>query len=189
MSEMQSALVKASRALDSYFRLADDVKPLREAIGDALDVGKVLAEAQRQRDVLASDISRLRADKAKADEQLAATIGKAESSAVAIRSAAESWAADTRAQADRILIDAKDKQEEAGRRLATAALQASAMIAEAKAEAEKIASGKGQEIADLDAVIAARRADLSGVQFEIDAANDKLVMIQREIAALRGRLG
>lgn len=189
MSEIQAALVKASRALDAHFRLADDVKPLREAIGDALDIEKVLTEQRQQRDVLASDINRLKADKAKADEQRAASVKKAESDAVAIRSAAESWAADTRTQADRILIEAKDKQEEAGHVLANAALQASAMVADAKAEAAKIASGKGQEIADLDAAIAGKRAELSAMQGEIEEASDKLVAIQREIAAVKARLG
>lgn len=164
MKDTENILLRASRALDGYFKLADEARPLREAIGDALDLEKMLNDQRQQRDILASDIDRLRSDKAKADEQRTVSIRNAESDAIAIRSAAESWAADTRAQADRVLAEAKDKREEAGRVLVVAALQASAMVAEAKDEAAKIAA-------------------------EAEVAAEKLAGIENEIAAVKAKLG
>ena len=37
MKDTENILLRASRALDGYFKLADEARPLREAIGDALD--------------------------------------------------------------------------------------------------------------------------------------------------------
>lgn len=189
MSELQSALVKASRALDAHFRLADDVKPLRDAIGESLDIEKVLVEQRAQRDALATDVDRLKTEKLAHIAEMAKTKQDADADAVAVRSAAESWAADTRAQADRLLIEAKDAHEEGAKMLATAALEAEAVVSAAEAEAKKIATGKTQEIADLDAAIANRKKELNAAQNEIIEAQDKLALIQREINAVKARLG
>lgn len=189
MSELQGALTKATRALDSYFRLADDVKPLREALGESLDIEKTLDQQRAARDALLDEVKRLQAEKLDDIAEMAAAKQAADADAIAVRSAAESWAADVRKDAERIKADAEGANRAAAETLAHAAMDAALIIDRAKDEAKAIAVGKTDEIATLDGLIAQRKQEFMAMTAEFNATEARLETARREFANLKARLG
>ena len=189
MGEMRSALVKATRALDAELALRDNLQPLRDALGEALDIEKYMDAQRAEKDALDIKIGSLLAQAKQVDEIIAKGHADLEASRIAARSLADSRMAEVRANGDRIIADARAKDEKAAQMLAEARSRASAIVTEAEAVAKNTAAGKTDELANLDAKIAAKRDELGSVTAEVENMTERLAGVKREMAQVKARLG
>ena len=160
MAIMRSALTKAVRAIQAEMALAESLAPLKEALGEALDVEKYLDEQRALKEAIATEMAAVAAERDAVRESLAAVKGEAATIVADARAAALGIAKDAKADADRITDVARKASTDALKVLDDAHAKASAIVGDAVAEANgkraEIAA-LTKELADLDAKVKTAR--------------------------------
>jgi cell division septum initiation protein DivIVA len=156
MSEMRAALVKATRGLDALLKPLEALQPLRDALGEALDVEKYLDDQRAAKAAMSGEIEAIRTSLVGAKGAADAARREAGAIVADAKASAATIAADAKADADRILGVVRDKSLAAMKALDDAHAKAAGIVAAAVSEADgkraEIAA-LTKELADLDAKV------------------------------------
>lgn len=171
MSEMRAALVKATRGLDAMLKPLEALQPLREAIGEAMDIEKLLDEQRAALNQVKAEIADQAVKRDAGARSLVDLRKEAKDIAAQAKADADATRANAKSDADRILGVAREKSLEAMKALDDAHAQAKKIVEDAAAGIAL----KQDQMKELD-------KELRALQAKMDSAKAEKARLARELA-------